>query len=129
MKHIHLVCKNGCGREITGRGLTGMCHRCAQNFRNDRQGGGEIPTSVLARAFDASDTTLSEIAYAMGRIKSRRVKDKVYKYPDTTAIRRYMGRARDGGVKAKNRYRLRVTYKTAVKFVLACGHDPVDYGL
>jgi hypothetical protein len=85
----------------------------------NRPGIGDVPTAVLAEAFDRSGLTLAEVARGIGYVSRGK--------GDSSAVRRLMGRAAvyDCG----NTVRLRVTWDVAERFVLACGIDPVDVGL
>lgn len=61
----------------------------------------------------------------MGRMR-RKSRQSPHTFADVSAVRRYMGRYPNTDTKKR---RLRVNYETAVRFIRACGFDPVDYGL
>lgn len=85
----------------------------------------EVSVDVLVRAFEDSGMGTGDVARALG-LKRRYVKNgRTYWVTDHTPVRRLLGRHPDG----KGRLQKGTSYHKALRFIVACGHDPVDYGL
>ncbi len=83
-----------------------------------------VPVEVLQQAFDSSGKTMSEVARAYGYKK----RPKPHHGEEVGAVQRMIGRMTEHS-RGSCRHRERVHYSTAVRFIEACGFDPVDFGL